>query len=145
MRELALVLAICSISSQAFADVYGNNLQRQKPAEYQNYVNSVQRSVPKSARNQEWISKLSGVAGPLQRSKINGKPVLTGWVCKPHECDTNKVYLIVDQGRTAALIETSEIDMKTDTYDTQYYYVGQMSYEERRCLNYMQTNMEETC
>lgn len=137
MRILSLIITLVLIATPAVGqEFYAHDIPTKNPKAFRNYQESLRRSVPSWVWMEEWVGDLEGVAIPLERSQIDRKTVFTGWVCKPHDCLMNKVYLIVDQSRVAALI---------DIADARPYFVGQMSPGEKSCLLYMQQNATERC
>lgn len=120
----------------AKAEVYTHDIPQQRPEAFRAYSEGLRRAVPAAIWMEVWVGRLDGVAVPLEVSYVGNRRVLTGWVCKPHDCLSNKVFVIVDQNRMAALISVS---------DYRPYFVGQMTSAERSCLIRMRDSQTEVC
>ena len=57
---------------------------------------------PKAPGTEGWLSRLQGVASPLQPVEVNGTRMLSGYVCKPKDCRANRfVFLLSPDGSRA--------------------------------------------
>jgi hypothetical protein len=66
----------------------------------------LQSILPSRLKGEEWIYNLQGTADPFVVVTIDGELYDSGFVCKPHECGSNmlSVLLRVDGSRAVALL-----------------------------------------
>ena len=57
-----------------------------------------------------WVVSLKGTAAPLRRVTLGGQPMVTGWICQPHDCGGNELVLLFseDQARIFGLLRLTD-------------------------------------
>lgn len=66
-------------------------------------------ALPAGFEADDWIHALDGTSEPLQAIRLDGKPYLLGFSCKPHDCGPNALaFLAAADGSRAVVMVKSE-------------------------------------
>ena len=76
-------------------NTYPGEWYRNRLAFRKQWQQVVARHVPKLAMH-NWIRNMSGVETNLENVTLRGKPYVRFWICQPHNCPGNTVYVLID-------------------------------------------------
>ena len=107
---LSAVVACCA-GSQAYAQARDLYPWQLPPAA----LASMQRILPRTYKDVEWIYQLKGVGSEVLNVTIAGKPYWSGAVCKPHDCADNRLAFLAaaDGSRAVAGLMLQAKNMQT--------------------------------
>jgi hypothetical protein len=102
----SLALGTLALAAPAAAgDLYPFDLKAKAPRLHR----ALSAALPAERSAADWLPGLDGTSGPLREVEVAGRPYLTGYVCRPHDCRANRLVFLLrpDGGRAATLLRTT--------------------------------------
>ena len=112
------------------------------PKEYPLAAASWKANLPLDFQDFAWAAKFEGVGSPLRTVTMNGKRVLFGFICEPHNCGNNHVGFLFtpDQRRVVGFVQVTDDQSGAVSLTP----VGSPSREEQSCLMKLNDDLEAT-
>ncbi len=112
------------------------------PKEYPLAAASWKANLPLDFQDFAWAAKFEGVGSPLRTVTLNGREVLFGSLCEPHNCGSNRVGFVLtpDQRRVVGFVQITDDRSGTVSLTA----VGGPTREEQACLLKFDDDLEAT-
>jgi len=110
------ILSFCFFTSTFAKETYLYDLVKNNP--YKTIWNQTMRPIPKD--NIEWMKNANGVSTPVSLVGVNGIKYYKGWICEPHNCDMNSLYVLINKNKMVAVLFTKNTMLTNKAYIKTY-------------------------